>query len=84
MPAPRVITDPVGTRRQFTATDLVRNQQITVNATLRARGQRAVMWVADSLNVADADIQRSLDEFGWDKIARLTVEVYQRAIDDRG
>jgi starch synthase len=27
---------------------------------------------------------RAVDEFGWDKIARSTVEVYQRAIDQRG
>ncbi len=28
--------------------------------------------------------QRAVDEFGWDKIARITVDVYQRAIDGRG
>ena len=28
--------------------------------------------------------QRAVDEFGWDKIARVTVDVYQRAIDGRG
>ncbi len=27
---------------------------------------------------------RAVDEFGWDKIARITVDVYQRAIDARG
>ena len=28
--------------------------------------------------------QRAVDEFGWDKIARITVDVYQKAIDGRG
>jgi starch synthase len=28
--------------------------------------------------------QRAVDQFGWDKIARITVDVYQRAIDGRG
>jgi len=27
---------------------------------------------------------RAVEQFGWDKIARDTVEVYQRAIDARG
>jgi starch synthase len=28
--------------------------------------------------------QRAVQEFGWDKIARITVDVYQKAIDGRG
>ncbi|MGB8021791.1 MAG: glycogen synthase [Candidatus Nanopelagicales bacterium] len=27
---------------------------------------------------------RAVDQFGWDKIARITVDVYQKAIDSRG
>ena len=27
--------------------------------------------------------QRAVGEFGWDKIARITVDVYQRALDGR-
>jgi hypothetical protein len=28
--------------------------------------------------------QRAVGEFGWDKIARITVDLYQRVIDARG
>ncbi len=51
--------------------------------------------VADALNKAMADPAkakemgkagrvRAVDQFGWDKIARITVDVYQKAIDARG
>jgi alpha-maltose-1-phosphate synthase len=50
--------------------------------------------VGDSLNAVMSDPQRAaqmgragreraVGEFGWDKIAQITVEVYQRAIDER-
>ncbi len=28
--------------------------------------------------------ERAVDQFGWDKIAKITVDVYQRTIDERG
>lgn len=51
--------------------------------------------VADALNKAMADPARAkemgkagrvraVDQFGWDKIAKITVDVYQKAIDARG
>ena len=38
---------------------------------------------ATAATMGVAGRQRAVDEFGWDKIARITVDVYQRAIDGR-
>jgi starch synthase len=34
--------------------------------------------------MGEAGRVRAVEQFGWDRIARSTVEVYQRAIDGRG
>jgi hypothetical protein len=53
----------VGNRQQFWVTDQTSNRHFTVTATLRYAGEHLYMYAADGVSVADADLQRSADEF---------------------
>jgi hypothetical protein len=63
LPRPRPITETAGARRSFNVTDLTRNVHFEIQATLRVKGSRAAIWVADGLSVPDSDLTRSLEEF---------------------